>query len=73
MEVGLFKHATVEIQMGSEKDYLPVGLMALVKEDFLPDCKWVLGCISGIYTGLDGKVRVVKVCTKLGELKQLQK
>lgn len=43
--------------------------MVLVKVDYLLGWKWTLAHISHIYRGTDGKVRVVKVCFKTGELK----
>ena len=49
-----------------EKDSLTEGLMVVVREDFLPTCKWVLGRIIQTHRGSDGRVRVVKVKTKSG-------
>ena len=50
-----------------EKDSLTEGLMVVVREDFLPTCKWVLGRIQS-HRGSDGRVRVVKVKTNSGEI-----
>lgn len=53
-----------------EKNNLSVGAMVLVKEDFLPVCKWLMGRIVEVYRGSDNKVRTVKVKTKTGEIKR---
>lgn len=45
--------------------------MLLVKEKFLPVCKWELGRISGIYTGSNDMIKVVKVHAKSDKLKRL--
>ena len=46
-----------------KKDNLKVGLMVLIKEDFLPLCKWALGRISEVYKGSDDKVGVMRIHT----------
>lgn len=53
-----------------EKHNISVGAMVLIKEDYLPCCKWLLGRIIQVYKGTDGRVRVVKVRTQTGELKR---
>ncbi|GFW42237.1 integrase catalytic domain-containing protein [Trichonephila clavipes] len=54
----------------TEKNYLMIGQMVLIKEDFLPINTWPLGRILEVYHGSDGKVRVVKVKTQSGEFKR---
>lgn len=53
-----------------EKDNINVGTMVLVKEDFLPVCKWILGRVVEVFYGSDNKVRTVRIKTKSGELKR---
>lgn len=53
-----------------EKDNLSVGTLVLVKEEFLPVCKWILGRVVNVYYGSDNKVRTVKIKTKSGECKR---
>ncbi|XP_035230524.1 uncharacterized protein LOC118202452 [Stegodyphus dumicola] len=53
-----------------EKDNISVGTMVLVKEDYLPICKWILCRVIKVYHGSDNKVRTVKIKTKSGELKK---
>ncbi|XP_035216985.1 uncharacterized protein LOC118190397 [Stegodyphus dumicola] len=38
-----------------EKDNISVGTMVLVKEDYLPICKWILGRVIKVYHGSDNK------------------
>ena len=53
-----------------EKQNLKIGSMVLIKEDFLPCTKWLLGRIIEVFPGSDNKVRVVKVRTQNGEFKR---
>jgi hypothetical protein len=53
-----------------EKQNLKLGSMVLIKEDFLPCSKWLLGRIVEVFPGSDNKVRVVKVRTQNGEFKR---
>lgn len=53
-----------------EKQNLKLGSMVLIKEDFLPCTKWLLGRIIEVFPGADNKVRVVKIRTPNGEFKR---
>ena len=44
--------------------------MVLIKEDFLPCTKWLLGRITEVFPGSDNKVRVVNVRTQNGVFKR---
>ena len=53
-----------------ENQNLKIGSMVLIKEDFLPCTKWLLSRIIEVFSGLDNKVRVIKVRTQNGEFKR---
>lgn len=53
-----------------EKQNLKIGAMVLIKEDFLPCTKWLLGRIVDVFPSSDGKVRVVNIRTQNGEFKR---
>ena len=40
----------------------------IVKEDFLPPTEWLLGRVSSVISGRDGKIRVAEVLTKNGKI-----
>ncbi|GBM49319.1 hypothetical protein AVEN_199031-1 [Araneus ventricosus] len=53
-----------------KKQNLKVGDMALLKEENLPCCKWILGRIVDVFYGKDNVVRVVNVKTHSGIYKR---
>ncbi|GBM66014.1 hypothetical protein AVEN_39181-1 [Araneus ventricosus] len=53
-----------------KKQNLKVGDMALIKEENLPCCKWILGRIVDVFYGKDNVVRVVNVKTHSGIYKR---
>lgn len=47
-----------------------IGNLVILREDNVPPTHWILGRITQIHPGLDGKVRVVTVKTRSGLLKR---
>lgn len=52
------------------KENVKIGTLVIIKEDGLLICKWLLGRITELFPGADGKVRVVNVKTKNGIFKR---
>ncbi|XP_077286231.1 uncharacterized protein LOC143921908 isoform X4 [Arctopsyche grandis] len=49
---------------------LSVGQMVLLKEEHMLPTRWVLGRVTKLYPGPDGRVRVVDVFTASGEFRR---
>lgn len=49
---------------------LKIGDIVLVADDYLHSTQWLMGRIEKLYTGVDNKVRVVDVKTKIGVYKR---
>ncbi|XP_023230433.1 uncharacterized protein LOC111630550 [Centruroides sculpturatus] len=47
-----------------ERDNIKIGTLVIIKEDNIPIFKWLVGRITEVFPGSDGKVRVVSVKTK---------
>lgn len=53
-----------------EKDHVNIGILALIKKDDLHSNKYLLGRITNVYPGAEGKVRVVEIRTAKGIIKR---
>ena len=45
---------------------LQIGSLVIIQESNLPPTKWLVGRILNVYTGRDGRVRVVDINTRRG-------
>lgn len=53
-----------------EKNDVKIGTLVLIKEDDLPTNKYLLGRITRVFPGVDGKIRVAEIKTARGTLKR---
>ncbi|XP_077291429.1 uncharacterized protein LOC143914903 isoform X2 [Arctopsyche grandis] len=66
----LIGRSLLALPMEDSSNNLSVGQMVLLKEEHMLPTRWVLGRVTKLYPGPDGRVRVVDVFTASGEFRR---